>query len=267
MDNRKGAGIMSRLEPVRSNQGVNPYKLGEENIADLEIKELLKRTVKNDTMKICFVYGTGQFEKSMHKGYASDGMLCPQIGLILERLCNKIGIGLELECKLDIDVASEDEIAEENLILLGSGRVNMISWRLLQIYENRLIVGFEKPDDVTITSTAKESRCCKYAIGEEGAYAGLLEAFRNPWTNNDRVIFLVAGNLSIGSIASSYALATMFSKALENPVYLQNNYNNTVPAKVLKGTPRNYPVDVSGYFYSDAYLVNIDEEKPLECLE
>jgi hypothetical protein len=285
----EGAGdfILVGVPPTEpSVERTNPYVLGEKNLSFTDFPDILKDTSGNDgKINVAVVIGSGRCKVADHTSYGTDAVLVPEILNSLKDWSLKEWKGdIVFSSYLDIDIFGTDDIAEKNLIIIGSGKVNLLTIELLTYFYRALKVRFPHPDkgDIFSECGVYEPGAGEPSIHEPRSrnprwyYAelincrsneGLLSLMRNPWADEKgkkRIIILLAGSHPIGTIASMRVLNDFinYKKKRKN-----NRYDKHIPAKVVRGhriddkeylkryhelqaTPRNTPTyigNITGY--------------------
>jgi len=219
---------------------MNPYLLGKKQLDLTKFPDVLAETKDDDgNIRIAFVYGTGRHEGGEHAAYATDALLIPEVIMLLIRWAMKKNLNLLMSSFLDIDLWESKTMSQYNLFLLGSGKVNILTAKVLETFKKKLKVRFKYPTVGDICSD-----CSSRLWGHDkksGRDAGLLTLMNNPWAatmERKKMIVLAAGCDPIGTIAAMKLLINF----LNNPKKRRDNSKTEtiIPAKVVEGEHIDY---------------------------
>lgn len=268
-----GAGdfVLVGVPPDKpSVESANPYVLGEKNLSFIDFPDILKETRdEGGKINIAFVVGSGRCRVADHASFGTDALFIPEVIGSLKDWDRNINVS----SYLDIDIFGKEDITEKNLIIIGSGKVNLLTMELLTYFYRALRVRFAHHDVGDIISECgvgdvDEPRWYYAELPNTVSNEGLLTLMRNPWADekgNKRIIILAGGSHPIGTIAAQYAL----NDYIKNREKRENNrYDEHIPAKVVKGqrvedkeyikrypelqaTPKNTPTYIGNIKYYD----------------
>jgi hypothetical protein len=138
---------------------------------------------------------------------------------------------------LDIDIYNTAALKNNNLFLIGSGKVNFVTLKLLERFGDNLKVKF------SFSSVGKIFSSCQIPpkIYQDEEYpdwnTGIISLIKNPWAadiGKQRIIVLVAGAHPIGTIA---AMRLLFHYLKDPNARANNKFDQKVPAKIVRGIP------------------------------
>jgi predicted MPP superfamily phosphohydrolase len=222
--------------------GLNPYDLNGRQLSFIDFPDLLKMTAdKQGKIKVKVVVGSGRFTEADHVSYGTDCLGIPEITAALEKPDENGKLpNIDISSCLDIDIFNTPMISEENLILLGSGKVNYVTLKLLEHFGGTTDFKFNHPEYSTITSSRSG---ITYVDGDQENWGlGILALFRNPWASDikkARIIILMAGFHPLGSIAANKVLTDF----VKYPYMRRDNIpkanthftDGSIPMKILRG--------------------------------
>lgn len=212
----------------------SPYVLGRTPISFTNFLDLLEEARGTDgKINIGVVMGSGRCKVADHTSYGTDAILVPEIIDSLKDWNKDITVS----SYLDIDIFGTKDIANKNLIIIGSGKVNLLTMELLAYFRRDLKVRFPFMDTGDIYSECGSGKPRRYEAEKInwGSNEGLLSLIVNPWAavqGNKRLIILAAGSHPIGTIASM-RLLNDYIKYRENRA--DNKHDEHVPAKIVRG--------------------------------
>jgi len=263
----KGAGdFLITAVPKPPPKRRSPYVLGRTQLSFINFPDVLAETKDRDgKINVAFVIGSGRCKVADHTSYGTDAVLAPEVINSLKDWNKDIVVS----SYLDIDISGTKDAANKNLIIIGSGKVNLLTMELLGYFKRNLKVRFAFPDSGDIYSDCDPSGAKRYEaeIINWGSNEGILSLMRNPWADkrgNRRIIVLVAGSHPIGTIASMRLLNDYIVNKEKRE---DNRHDKQVPAKIVRGiriedeeyikrypelqaTPRNTPTyigNIKGY--------------------
>ena len=208
----------------------SPYILGNKNLSFIDFPEVLTQTIhENERIDIAVVYGSGRFINSDHVSYGTDALVMPELITLLKDWNPKINFS----SYLDIDIYNTKDLENKNLFIVGSGKVNYITDKLLKLFGNNLKFEFTPQYNVIVSNCGSYKR---YADSGDPC-RGILCLTKNPWATkvgNQRILVLMAGLHPIGTIAANYLLYNY----IKNPNLRHNNYHDqSIPFKIVRGNP------------------------------
>lgn len=214
-----------------------PYSIKKNSISFSRLSKLFSDSppceIKNgqQILRIGIVYSSGRHEQCTGQiGLVSDALYIPEILLEVNHICLQNSTELSVESFLDIDV-SEQQKRNLNFILTGTGDINMMTAKCMQLYGSKLKVYFDPPNSANIRGIKK------YYSYPSFPNEGALIACANPWSQGDRFIIIAGGIEAIGTVAASKLLLDF----LRNKIKLGDDlFDQTVPAHIVEGECRDY---------------------------
>lgn len=211
-----------------------PYLLGNINLSLTGFPDVLTETLDgNGKINIAFIFGSGRYLISDHTSYGTDALIIPEITALLKDSQSNIHFS---SC-LDIDIYNTAALKNNNLFLIGSGKVNFVTLKLLERFGDNLKVKF------SFSSVGKIFSSCQIPpkIYQDEEYpdwnTGIISLIKNPWAadiGKQRIIVLVAGAHPIGTIA---AMRLLFHYLKDPNARANNKFDQKVPAKIVRGIP------------------------------
>jgi len=228
---------IAKVPPPIPPRPESPYFLGNEDLSLTKFPDVLTETKDDDgKINIAFIFGPGRSLISDHVSYGTDALFIHEIAALLKDWNPNI----HFNSYLDIDIYNAEDLKNKNLFLIGSGKVNFVTMKMLEQFGENLKVKFLHPGIGPIFSSCGRNKIYRVEYEDTGRDAGILSLTRNPWAANvgkQRIIVLIAGAHPIGSIAVMYLLI----EYIKNPEIRENNrLDQNVPAKIVRGKPIGY---------------------------
>lgn len=211
---------------------LNPYCLASKQLSFRNFPDILTQTKdKNEKINIAVVIGSGRYLHSDHVSYGTDCLEIPEVIDLLKDWNRNIHVSSHL----DIDVYNTKSLQDKNLLIIGSGKVNFVTMKLLERFGNALKFRFTPLYNVIVSNIGRDKM---YRDGEREDWGlGIICLTQNPWAaevQKERVVILIAGFHPLGSIAS----ANLLRRYIENPTVRENNkFDETIPMKIVRGRP------------------------------
>jgi predicted MPP superfamily phosphohydrolase len=209
----------------------NPYWLGKRRLSLREFPDVLENTTdEKGEINLAIVVGSGRYKEADHVSYGTDCIGLPEVTSLLANT-NKPKTNIT-SC-LDIDIFNTKDIEDKNLLLLGSGKVNYVTMKLLDQFGSILEFQFNHPHYTTLKSNSSGKT---YLDGDQDDWGlGILCLMHNPWAakmQKQRVIVLIAGFHPLGSLAANCLLREYITSvsAREN-----NTFEDSIPMKIVRG--------------------------------
>ncbi len=188
---------------------------------------------KHGRLEVAFIWGA----RGLSVAKAHDAVGVPELvtSLVFKALDSGVPReGISVVSALDVEAAARREVLEKDLIVIGSGLVNLLTAKIIELL--RPPIRFEPPMSRELLSDLTETL---YSASDEvRRNAALLALLPNPWAR-DRVAVIVAGVFKHGTRAAI--------KALEKHVrtgFIEDHAAG-VPLRVVKATPEG---DFEGFF-------------------
>ncbi|RLE60710.1 MAG: hypothetical protein DRJ35_02530 [Thermoprotei archaeon] len=182
--------------------------------------------VRDDKLKLTIIWGSrGYTVAKIH-----DAIGVPELVLSLTKwfLSNGGDIkNIEIVSAIDNVLLRKPEILEENILLIGSGVVNIVSGKLMEALFPP--IRFEPPSGREIYSTYTNT----FYSASHPVYskAGLIGLFPNPW-NPEKVAVVVAGIFKTGTVAG----IRLLRKHVENTIRITDHPQGNIPVRILRST-------------------------------
>jgi hypothetical protein len=233
-----GDSLIARVPPPGEPE--SPYILGNKDLSLTGFPDVLTETIDDKgKINIAFVFGSGRYLISDHTSYGTDALIIPEITALLKDSKSNI----DFSSCLDIDIYNTTALKNKNLFLIGSGKVNFVTLKLLERFGDNLKVKFSFSSVGEIFSSChrppKIYQVEKRLEVEKRPdwNTGILSLIKNPWAaevGKQRIIVLVAGAHPIGTIA---AMRLLFNYLKDPNVRANNKLDEKVPAKIVRGIP------------------------------
>jgi predicted phosphodiesterase len=208
----------------------NPYSLNNKQLSfsDFPDNILCQTADKDGKIDISVVVGSGRFKEADHVSYGTDCIGIPEITTLLNHTPKTY-----VSSSLDIDIFNTEDMKDKNLLLLGSGKVNYVTMKLLERFKGTLGFQFNHPEYTTLNSSSSGKL---YTDGDQDDWGlGILALMRNPWAadaKKQRIIILIAGFHPLGSMAANKLLCDF----IDNPGERENNrVDKSIPMKIIRG--------------------------------
>jgi hypothetical protein len=220
--------LVEQFNPADS-EILNPYCFNGKNLSFQDFPDILNQTAdSNGKVNIKIVVGSGRYKEADHVSYGTDCIGLPEITTLLDSIPQS-----SISSCLDIDIFHTKEIEDQNLVLLGSGKVNYVTMKLLDRFKDSLGFKFNHPEYSTLHSSSSGKT---YVDGDQDDWGlGILCLMRNPWASDvqkQRIVVLIAGFHPLGSMASNDLLRNF----ILNPIKRENNkFDGSVPIKIVRG--------------------------------
>ncbi|WP_152991230.1 hypothetical protein [Frankia sp. R43] len=193
------------------------------------------------TLALSIVMPSGRATASdtPHLALSSDGLYLPEIAIEVDRLARSAGASsFSVRSMLDIDYYEnlrQGPPPEDNLVVVGSAAVNLISEMLLEKCESwdRWRAGFPRPYGYPGMIVAADGRRFSFTGSPN---VGILAMYENPWSASPRVALLCAGSFAIGT-AASLRLALEYLRGDRRE---DNETNPSIPLKIIDARARDY---------------------------
>jgi hypothetical protein len=220
----------------------DPYCLFFEPLDFNRFPEILMDTEdEKGKINVSFVVGSGKYKHSDHISWGTDALYIPEITVALKNWAGNSKKNLRVDISLDIDIYDEGDssrLMNNNLIIIGSGKVNYVAKKLVEIYGENLRIrftGLTSPEQ-SIYSGSIRSDHSSYDEEGKGKNMGFISLIQNPWAvkkHKRRVIVFVAGARPVGSIAAMHMLWNFISNTRRRC----NNRFANIPAKIVRAIP------------------------------
>ncbi len=232
-------------KPNAKKEITTPWSLGGQPI---QLKNLCNTDfwcslADNNLLRIAFVLPSGKFKGSIKQlPLVSDAMYLQEIAQDIVNLMHNTSCNVDIQTYFDIDLVNWEReefhirpelIKDSNLLLTGSGRVNLVT-RL--IYQDETFMnlrpGPTAPESAQLCGVPPDSY-------PESVYpdVGLLSVCQSPF-NNRRIIMLCCGIQAVGTIGTQLLLHMYIrggAKHLGN-----NSKDKNVPAKIVNFRAKTY---------------------------
>ncbi len=189
--------------------------------------------VAGGKLSISFIWGA----RGLTVAKAHDAIGVPELvsSLIFYALDNGVKReNVDIVSALDYEAVMTREIMERDLFLIGSGLVNLLTARLIELLKPP--IRFEPPVGRELLS---ELTGTLYSAGDQvRRNAALLALLPNPWAP-DRVVVVAAGIFKHGTRAALKALTKHVNSAFIE------NHQADVPLRVVKASPEG---EFEGFF-------------------
>ena len=215
----------------------SPYLLDHKDLSLMEFPEVLAETRDDDgRIDIAFVIGSGRYLIADHTSFGTDALFIPEICALLK---DKVP-DIHFSSYLDIDIYNTADLGNKNLILIGSGKVNLVTLKLQERFGENLKVKF------TFSSAGEIFSYCQtpptnYSVEEYPDWnSGILSLTKNPWAadlGKRKIVILVAGAHPIGTISAMKKILQYIEDA---NLRINNKHDQKVPAKIVRGIPVGY---------------------------
>lgn len=209
------------------------------NLNEIGTSSFWRRHANDGVLPVTIVLPTGRARASPngHIALATDGLNIAEIAVALHRLAERAELEARIRSMLDIDFLENDsqsrEQSDDNLVVIGSSGVNVVSTMLLDrtMSEKALGGGFAHPywEPVIIAGGERYS-------ATNGINMGLVALYRSPFATHERVAILTAGILAVGTVAATRCLV----QYLEGRGEGNNLRQPDKPLKIVNGVPRDY---------------------------
>lgn len=248
---------------------MNPYMMGDKQLDFAEFPEVLNDTTTDESgrTKLAFVFGAGRHELAAHVGYITDAVMLPELTTLFShyKWGEKVP-DLYMQSFLDIDLWEDNAMGEYNLFLIGSGKVNLLTKKLMETYGEKLKVRFMYPAAGEIVTDCQARRCI-YDYDQTGRDVGMITLMNNPWaaeSGKNRVVLLTAGCGPVGTIAAMNLICEFISN---RELRRNNKYDTVVPARLVEAEHREYAspeVTRKSGGTTSVYIGNLKHALPLE---
>jgi len=195
--------------------------------------------IRNNQFKIVFVWGTG----TLIKAKAHDALGIPEV--VKELIFYAYNKGID-ENRITVQSSTDEDIIDtkllqENLFIIGSGIVNIITTEIMKIYD--LPIRFEPPMGREIYSAITQR---VYSAGDPLTNnAAIIALLPNPW-NPNTTITLAAGIFRFGTMA---AVDAIYKHILTQRKKANNKITPhplaKIPIRIVKASPKG---KITGYY-------------------
>ncbi len=194
-----------------------------------------KCLINDDTLSLTVVWGSrGYTVAKIH-----DAIGVPELVLSLSKWFIERGGSIDkvnIVSAIDNVLLKNPKILEDNLLLVGSGIVNIVTGKIMEIFLPP--IRFEPPGGREIYSSVTDT----FYSASHPVYsrAGLLGLFSNPW-NPERIAIIVAGIFKIGTVAG----LRLLNMHVAGKVHIENHPGAGIPIRVVKSTSEG---EFDGFF-------------------
>jgi predicted MPP superfamily phosphohydrolase len=213
-------------------ENFHPYRLTDKPLSFCEFPEVLTQTSGNSKfVDLAIVIGSGRYLHSDHVSYGTDCLGIPEIVALLKDKVPRFRIN----SYLDIDLYKTKNLQDKNLLIIGSGKVNFVTMKLLERFGNALKFKFTPLYNVILSNAGREKI---YRDGQGKDFGlGIVCLTVNPWAadaNKHRIALLLAGFHPLGSIAATDLLRRYIIK---REIRENNRFDRAIPMKIVRGAP------------------------------